>query len=136
LTCRFLSFAYDLPPAVAMRIDINDPFYFSEFQPSDKDTCLEHFKFRGIYENTLRLPFPYTEADFDNWMGIVEKTTKEQGQPVHWAIRNSDGLLIGGLGFDDFILGKSHRAEIGYWLAKPFWGPVRDLVSASREGIA
>jgi [ribosomal protein S5]-alanine N-acetyltransferase len=30
--------------------------------------------------------------------------------------------LIGVCGFSDCQLGKSHRAEIGYWLAKPLWG--------------
>jgi ribosomal-protein-alanine N-acetyltransferase len=30
--------------------------------------------------------------------------------------------LIGGCGLNDFEIGKSHRAEIGYWLAKGFWG--------------
>jgi len=30
---------------------------------------------------------------------------------------------IGGCGFDGFQVGKSHQAEIGYWLAKPLWGP-------------
>lgn len=112
-----------------MQIAINDQFHFAEFRASDKEACLEHFRFRGIYENTLRLPFPYTEADFNTWMGIVEKTTKEQGQPVNWAIRNSEGFLIGGLGFDDLTIGKSHRAEIGYWLAKPYWG--RGLMTAA-----
>lgn len=30
--------------------------------------------------------------------------------------------MIGGCGFDGVQVGKSHRAEIGYWLAKPYWG--------------
>jgi [ribosomal protein S5]-alanine N-acetyltransferase len=30
--------------------------------------------------------------------------------------------LIGGCGFDGFQVGKSHRAEVRYWLAKPWWG--------------
>jgi RimJ/RimL family protein N-acetyltransferase len=29
---------------------------------------------------------------------------------------------------NDFEVGKSHRAEVGYWLAKPFWG--RGIVTA------
>ena len=29
--------------------------------------------------------------------------------------------MIGGIGFDDIEIGKSHRAEVGYWLAKPYW---------------
>jgi len=53
---------------------------------------------------------------------LVEKITKQQGRPVQWAIRTPDDALIGGCGFDGFQIGKSHRAEVGYWLAKPFWG--------------
>jgi ribosomal-protein-alanine N-acetyltransferase len=54
-------------------------------------------------------------------MAVVEKTTQEQGQPVNWAIRE-DNALIGAFGFKDVQIGKSHRAEIGYWLAKRYWG--------------
>jgi ribosomal-protein-alanine N-acetyltransferase len=55
-------------------------------------------------------------------VAIVARATQQQGRPVHWAIRNATNHLIGGIGFDGFQVGKSHRAEIGYWLAKPFWG--------------
>jgi len=30
--------------------------------------------------------------------------------------------LIGCCGLEDFVPGRSHQAEIGYWLAKPYWG--------------
>jgi len=30
--------------------------------------------------------------------------------------------LIGASRFDTSQAGQSHRAEIGYWLAKPYWG--------------
>lgn len=105
-----------------MRITVNDRVHLSEFVPSDQTACVEHLKEREIYERTLRIPYPYREADFQQWLKIVEKTTQEQGRSVQWAIRNEAGLLIGGTGFGDFELGKSHRAEIGYWLAKPYWG--------------
>jgi ribosomal-protein-alanine N-acetyltransferase len=55
-------------------------------------------------------------------MEIVEKATKQQGRPIHFAIRNDQEFLMGGCGFDNLQIGKSHRAEIGYWLAKPYWG--------------
>ena len=106
----------------AMKISVTDRFYLSEFQPSDQDACVEHFKAKEIYDRTLRIPFPYSEADFQTWMEIVERATKQQGQPINWAIRNEQGFLIGGCGFDGVQLGKSHQAEIGYWLAKPYWG--------------
>ena len=30
--------------------------------------------------------------------------------------------MIGGVGFTGLESGKSHCSEIGYWLARPFWG--------------
>jgi len=72
----------------------------------------------SLRNRTLRIPYLYTEADFQEWLAIVEKATKQQGQQVHWAIRDESGFLIGGCGFDGFQVGKSHRAEIGYWMAK------------------
>jgi RimJ/RimL family protein N-acetyltransferase len=105
-----------------MKITVNEQIHLSEFQPSDQAACVQHLKEKEIYDRTLRIPYPYTDADFQEWMGIVEKTTQQQGQAVSWAIRNEGGALIGGCGFDGFQVGKSHRAELGYWLAKPYWG--------------
>jgi ribosomal-protein-alanine N-acetyltransferase len=105
-----------------MTIVVNDQVHLSEFRSSDKDALVEHLNDPNIYDRTLRIPFPYTEADAEDWLALVAKVTKQQGRPVHWAIRTGDDALIGGCGFDDFQVGKSHRAEIGYWLARPFWG--------------
>lgn len=105
-----------------MKIIVSEQIHLSEFQPADQAACLEHLREKEIYDRTLRIPYPYTEADFLQWLQIVEKTTKEQGRAVHWAIRNEQGALIGGCGFDSLEIGTSHRAEIGYWLAKPYWG--------------
>ena len=104
-----------------MKIVVNPHIYLSEFQPSDQGACVEHLKEKEIYDHTLRIPYPYTEAHFQEWLQIVARTTQQQGRPVHWAIRNTEDHLIGGCGFDGFQLGKSHRAEMGYWLAKPYW---------------
>jgi RimJ/RimL family protein N-acetyltransferase len=104
------------------KLVVNDGIHLSEIQPSDKPALVEHLREKEIYDRTLRIPYPYTEADADHWLELVSRATVQRGQPVHWAIRNEDGYLIGGCGFDDFEIGKSHRAEIGYWLAKPYWG--------------
>jgi RimJ/RimL family protein N-acetyltransferase len=105
-----------------MNIIVNDQVHLSEFRSSDKHALVEHLNDRDLYDRTLRIPFPYADADADDWLALVAKATKQQGRPVHWAIRMGDDALIGGCGFDDLQVGKSHRAEIGYWLAKPFWG--------------
>src|SRR2546421_8816153 len=105
------------PPGDAMTIVVNDKVHLSEVRPSDKEALIQHLNDRDIYERTLRIPFPYTGASADEWLALLAETTQQQGRAVHWAIRQSDGALIGGCGFDGFQVGESHRAEIGYWLA-------------------
>jgi RimJ/RimL family protein N-acetyltransferase len=101
---------------------VNEHIRLSEFRPSDKPALIEHLRDKEIYDHTLRIPYLYTEADADEWLAVVAKITQQQGRAVNWAIRNAEDSLIGGCGFDGFQLGKSHLAEIGYWLAKPYWG--------------
>jgi ribosomal-protein-alanine N-acetyltransferase len=105
-----------------MNIVVSDQVHLSEFRPTDKDAIIAHLNDRDIYDRTLRIPFPYTDASADEWLALVAKSTKQQGRPVQWAIRTGDGALIGGCGFDGFQVGKTHRSEVGYWLAKPYWG--------------
>ena len=105
-----------------MKIVVNDQVCLSEFRPSDKPALVRHLNDRDIYDRTLRIPLPYTDASADEWLALVAKITEEQGRPVHFAIRTADDALIGGCGFDGFRVGESHRAEVGYWLAKPYWG--------------
>jgi [ribosomal protein S5]-alanine N-acetyltransferase len=105
-----------------MKIVVSEQVHLSEFRSSDKAALIEHLNERDIYNHTLAIPFPYTDADGEEWLALVARTTQQQGRPVQWAIRAGDGTLIGGCGFDNFEAGKSHRAEVGYWLAKPLWG--------------
>jgi RimJ/RimL family protein N-acetyltransferase len=62
---------------------------------------------------TARMPHPYTIDDARDWIGQIAGS----GETV-FAIAH-DGELIGCAGYmplDDA------RAEIGYWLGKPWWG--------------
>ena len=104
-----------------MKILVNNQIHLSEFRPSDKAALIEHLNDRDIYDRTFRIPFPYADADAEAFLGRTAKATEQQGQPAHFAIRTGDDALIGGCGLNDFEIAKSHRAEIGYWLAKPFW---------------
>jgi [ribosomal protein S5]-alanine N-acetyltransferase len=105
-----------------MDLPVTDEIYLSEILPSDQAACMTHLQDPEIYRRTLRIPRPYTEQHFQDFMKIVGEATQKQGRPVQFAIRNRDGFMIGGLGLNDFELGKSHRAEIGYWLAQTYWG--------------
>ena len=103
-----------------MRIAINDAISLTEVRPTDKRAFVEHLNDREIYDRTLRIPFPYTEADAERFLEIVRAEADKYGEPIHFALRNTDDALIGCSGFEGLVYG--HRAEIGYWLARPFWG--------------
>ncbi len=105
-----------------MKLPISEKYFISDINDKDKPAYIEHLKEKQIYDQTLVIPFPYTEVEADAWLKFVGEITKTQGRSVTWAIRNSDGYLIGGIGFHDLAIGKSHRAELGYWIAKPYWG--------------
>jgi RimJ/RimL family protein N-acetyltransferase len=105
-----------------MKIVVSDKAHLSAFRASDKDALITHLHDPDIYDRTLRIPFPYTDAAAEEWLALVANIAQQQGRPLHWAIRCADDALIGACGFDGLQVGKSHRAEVGYWLAKPFWG--------------
>jgi RimJ/RimL family protein N-acetyltransferase len=105
-----------------MKLKINESYHISDITLSDKPAYLEHLKEKQIYDQTLAIPYPYTEADADWWINHNIEAVKAHGRSVNWAIRRSeDDYLIGGIGFVDLKNGKSHSAELGYWLAKPYW---------------
>ena len=115
-----------------MHFEIANGICLTEFKRSDADGAVEFLNDDDIYDLTLRIPYPYTPADAERWLKIVEKATKQNGQPVNWAIRH-EGKVIGGIGFDGHLIGRSHRAEIGYWLAKPYWR--RGIMTAAVEAV-
>jgi [ribosomal protein S5]-alanine N-acetyltransferase len=99
-----------------------DSIHLSEIRDTDKAVLVEHLQEPEIHTYTLTLPFPYTEANAEEFLARINKTKQEQGQPTSWAIRDEAEYLIGAIGFHDFSPVQSHRAEFGYWLAKPYWG--------------
>jgi RimJ/RimL family protein N-acetyltransferase len=116
-----------------LNLKINDRISVSDIGPQDKAAYMEHLRERQIYEQTLNIPFPYTEVDADWWLDYVAKETAERnGRSVNWAIRRAeDGFLIGGVGYHALKIGAVHKGEIGYWLAKPYWnqGIMSDVVA-------
>ena len=105
-----------------MKLNVNNGFFISDIVATDQAAYIEHLNEKQIYDQTLAIPYPYTEADAQWWVNNVADITKKQGRSVNWGIRRTDGFLVGGIGFHDFELGRSHKAELGYWLAKPYWG--------------
>ena len=111
-----------------MKLNVLSGIYLSEFKKGDETALVEHLKIKRISDFTLSIPYPYTIKDAHWWIKIKNQETKQQRQPVAFAIRQKHGNLIGGIGFDGLKVGKSHKAVLGYWLAKSYWR--QDIMTA------
>ena len=85
---------------------------------SDLDSLVKYANNWNIAKNlTDKFPFPYSE---NSGRAFIEFATKRD--PIHIFAIDINGQAVGGIGIhpqDDI-----HRknAELGYWLAEPFWG--------------
>lgn len=103
-------------------IKVSDQLTLTEIRDGDAEIFVRHLNERDIYRMTLRIPFPYQLSDARQWIAF-NQSLFQAGRIFNWAIREKNGGLIGGVGFtDEVVKGETHRAEIGYWLAKPYWG--------------
>lgn len=104
-----------------MLIEVGDDIHLTEFRASDLSALVELLSVREIYDNTLRIPWPYTVAEAEAWLQITHKPPRAGWLDRNWAIRNAGAALLGGIGLIGYP-SSPHRAEIGYWLGRPFWG--------------
>jgi RimJ/RimL family protein N-acetyltransferase len=75
---------------------------------------------RDIARYTLSIPHPYADGMAEQWIGSHDERLAS-GQGTAFAITlRSGGLLIGAIGLE--INQEHHRAELGYWIGKPYWG--------------
>jgi RimJ/RimL family protein N-acetyltransferase len=103
-----------------MRLEVGDGFFLSPHVLTDKEAYLEHFADPEIARNLLALPFPYTEADADDWLNRCQQSAGSQ--PTTFALREPAGYLIGSIGIVGGIPADARRAEFGYWLARAYRG--------------
>lgn len=66
---------------------------------------------------TDKFPFPYS---IENGRAFIEYAMK--GHPIHIFAIDKDGEAIGGIGIHPQEDIHRKNAELGYWLAEPFWG--------------
>ena len=75
---------------------------------------------RDIASTTLNIPHPYEEGMAEEWIS-GHRENFDRGVDIQFAIADREqGFLIGGIGITD-INKEFESAEIGYWIAKPYW---------------
>ena len=115
-----------------LRIKVRKGIHLSAIRATDKPALLEHLHSKDVYKTTLNIPHPYLEANADWWIDKRIEKARSLSKEVSFAIRDVDDKLIGVVSADSLEPGTTHRAEIGYWLARAFWGQgiMTDAVSA------
>ncbi len=98
-------------------------FTLRPWRMSDLSSLVQHANNWNVAKNmTDKFPYPYSDS---NGKAFIEFATKDD--PIHIFAIDIDGQAVGGIGIhpqDDI-----HRrnAELGYWLAEPYWG--RGIIS-------
>ncbi|MBN8706420.1 MAG: GNAT family N-acetyltransferase [Bacteroidetes bacterium] len=88
------------------------------WKPSDLDSLVRYANNWQIAKNmTDQFPFPYTEA---NGKAFIEFATKDD--PIHIFAIEVNGEAVGGIGIHPQTDIHRKNAELGYWLAEPYWG--------------
>lgn len=101
-----------------MNTELGNNFFLRPFNISDVSSLAEFANNIEISKNLREaFPSPYTEKDAEEWI----KLSIAADPPAHFAITDAD-KCIGciGLTLQEDIF--SHSAEIGFWLAQPYWG--------------
>jgi ribosomal-protein-alanine N-acetyltransferase len=77
----------------------------------------------GVWEvadTTLSIPHPYEDGLAEAWIGTLADLYRRREQVVFAITARPSGHLLGTIGL---VLRRAYdRAELGYWIGKPFWG--------------
>ena len=65
-----------------------------------------------------RLPYPYTEADADWWLGMVAENEGKEGV---WRAIVVDGLIVGSISVERMADENRAAGSMGYMILTPFW---------------
>ncbi len=92
---------------------------FRSWRSRDADALVKYGNNRQIWLNLKdRFPHPYTMDDAEQWIGFNHALV---GAARHFAI-DLGGQAIGSVGFDFREDVHSQTADLGFWVAEPFWG--------------
>ena len=101
-------------------ISVDDTVVLSQITRDDKPALLHALNETETFGKFMvNMPFPYLENDADEWIAKANRGSMAADHDRNWAVRMADTTsLIGGVGLFNMT---SHSAELGYWIAQPYW---------------
>ena len=85
----------------------------------DIPNIVKYARHEAISANTLTFPNPYEEKDAVFWINTAWQGLKDKSKYVFGLRLKATDEFIGGMGLHTSL--HSDRAELGYWIAAPFW---------------
>lgn len=87
---------------------------------SDAESICQYAKDEEISRFTF-IPHPYTLKDAQDFIKLTQSARRKQSQ-YHFGMEDKEsGRIIGMIGLNE-VNHYHQRAELGYWLGRPFWG--------------
>lgn len=74
----------------------------------------------AVAETTLTIPHPYEDGMAEEWIGTHQNCFREGHEVVFAITHKTEKYLIGAIGISN-IHKTFDKAEIGYWIGKPYW---------------
>lgn len=97
-------------------IAVSSEIWLAATTEADRASISRLLNDRQISDRMLRVPHPYSESDFDEFLRLAQENTQLRNFTIH----HSEHGPIGGFGFE--ALRHGHRVEIGFWLGRQFRG--------------
>jgi ribosomal-protein-alanine N-acetyltransferase len=89
------------------------------FTASDASRIQELAGDRDIASTTLNIPHPYEDGMAEEWLATHQERFEKGESAIYAITHRGSAELIGAIGLE---IAKDHnRAELGYWIGKPFW---------------
>jgi len=95
-------------------------FTLRPFRMSDADSIRKHANDKSVSRNLASLPHPYTKKDASFWIGKQVKLQRQKNPENMVFAIEINGETVGSIGLHKIKRG--HKAELGYWLGREFWG--------------
>ena len=103
-----------------MRHIQTDRLLLRPFEQSDIPDIVQLLQDPAIAATTLNVPYPYTPEHASAWLQYQQQEEAAGTGYTFAVVRQHDSVLVGAI---DIRPRERHdKAEIGYWIGRPYWG--------------
>lgn len=90
------------------------------FRADDASAVQRHLSEWEVAQTTAAVPYPYPPGAAAEWIAGLGPRHEAGEVLAVAATRRDDGVLVGAVELRPG--GRGHRADLGYWIGRPYWG--------------